>query len=422
MDAESQESSLRGAAADVPSGGAATLSHPSGTADLDHPNAVDLALDRLEGASFHRLLALLRDQGPIADTTFFGLPSALVTTFDAAREVLRDDDGIPGAPTYELSTRPTVGTTFIDQHGEQHQRTRKLATPAFRSRAVERFDAGRLRALADELLTGLVGDGETDLVASFTTVLPYLAISRKLGLPPADEDATRRMALGLISGAMDEQVATSAREEFDALLGESIAARRTEPREDVLTGLVHAERDGERFTDEDVRNHVRLLFAVGASTTAHGLGNLFSALLHRPEVMEAVRADPGLRAGAVREALRFDPPVSILPRLLRSPTTVLGRELPAPSFLLVGIASANRDPSTFPDPDVFDPARRAPDVLTFGSGVKFCPGSHLATWELEVGLDAALAHLPHLRLMDEAGSLPVGGPLRAPEALHVAWG
>ncbi len=403
------------------SSGTDALTSPVGVADLTDPSSVDLAIDRLVGQDLHDALAALREAGAVTSTTFFGQPAVIATDFATVKSILRDDVLVPGAPVYELSTLPAIGHTFIDASGAEHDRLRKLATPAFRSRAIERFDAARLTVLAEELIDGFVDRGEVDLVAEFTSVLPYLAIARKLGLPRSGEDDTRRWAAGLLSHAMAPELAARARAEFDAHVGEVVAARRAEPLDDVLSGLVLAERHGQSFTDEDVLAHVRLLFAVGASTTAHGIGNLLSALLHRPRVLSSVRDDPALRAGAVREGLRFDPPVAVLPRLVVQPTEVRGVALGAMSFLLLSIAGANRDPEVFARADDFDPTRPHAELMTFGNGKKFCPGSHLATHEIGVALDAVLDRLTGLRLVDEAGSLPVGGPLRAPERLAVAW-
>ena len=401
--------------------GVGALSAPTARADLTSPHEVDLATDRLAGQDLHDVLTALRGAAPLADTVFFGQPAVVTTTHALGRAVLRDDDGIPGAPTYTLSTAPLLGNTFIDAHGDEHHRIRALATPAFRSRAIERFDAEALVDLADEVLERVADRGTADLMAEFAMVVPYLAIARKLGLPPSGEDDTRRWAQGLLSHALAPDLAAQARADFDAFLGEIVQARRAAPRQDVLSGLVTAERNGRRFSDDDVLAHVRLLFAVGATTTAHGIGNLLSALLHRPDVFASVAAEESLRDRAVAEALRFDPPVSVLPRVVTTPTTVAGRELPPHTFLLVGIAAANRDPAVFTEPDAFTPSRPPQEVLTFGNGVKFCPGSHLATRELRVALDAVVSRLGVPELVDEDGALPVGGPLRAPERLAVRW-
>ena len=168
-------------------------------------------------------------------------------------------------------------------------------------------------------------------------------------------------------------------------------------------------------------SHVRLLFAVGATTTSHALGNLLSVLLRRPALAERARREPALRAAIVHELLRFEPPVANLPRLATGPLAIAGVEIPPGTMLLLGLAAANRDPRVFPDPDRFDPERPIEDVLTFGFGVKFCPGSHLARRELLTALDAVLERLPGLRLVDEEGAEPEGGTLRHPRALRVVW-
>ena len=219
----------------------------------------------------------------------------------------------------------------------------------------------------------------------------------------------------------DPAGANRAAAEFSRLLGPALVERRTGPRDDLLSALAHAEVDGERLGDADVLSHVRLLFAVGATTTSHAMGNMLSLLLRRPALLERARVEPPLRAAIVHEALRFEPPVANLPRLATGPLCIGGEEVPPGAMLLLGLAAANRDPRVFADPDRFDPDRPPQDVLTFGFGVKFCPGSHLARRELLTALEAVLERLPGLRLVDEEGADPAGGTLRHPSALHAAW-
>jgi cytochrome P450 len=170
-----------------------------------------------------------------------------------------------------------------------------------------------------------------------------------------------------------------------------------------------------------VLSHVRLLFAVGATTTSHAMGNLLSTLLRRPALAERARREPSLRVGLVHELLRFEPPVANLPRIASQPVRVAGTDVPPNTLLLLSLAAANRDPRVFAAPDRFDPERPEQDVLTFGFGVKFCPGSHLARRELLTALDAVLERLPGLRLVDETGADPQGSTLRHPQALHAVW-
>jgi hypothetical protein len=152
------------------------------------------------------------------------------------------------------------------------------------------------------------------------------------------------------------------------------------------------------------------------------LSNLLWTLLHRPELLRRLRAEPESRPAAVRELLRWEPPVPLLPRMARDGGVIAGVEVPPMSIVLGGIASANRDPARFADPDTFDIDRPDADVLTFGFGSKFCPGSHLAKQQLLAALDVVLDRLPELRLLDEQpGPEPSGCNLRSVASLRCAW-
>src|SRR5262249_23436343 len=140
-----------------------------------------------------------------------------------------------------------------------------------------------------------------------------------------------------------------------------------------------------------------------------------------PEALDRARREPAIRAGIVHELLRWEGPLPTLPRWALAPTQVAGEEIPARTLLLLALASANRDPRVFANPDEFDPDRPVEEIVTFGFGVKFCPGSHLARRELLTALDVVLERLPGLRLVDRAGARPEGRVLRPTPALHVAW-
>ncbi len=113
--------------------------------------------------------------------------------------------------------------------------------------------------------------------------------------------------------------------------------------------------------------------------------------------------------------------MATLPRLAPLGARFGDQEYEPDTLLLFGIAAANRDPRAWSNPDEFDPTREPQDVVTFGFGQKFCPGSHLARREMLTALGVVLERLPGLTLADPTGALPVGGVLRHPTALHVTW-
>ncbi|MEW6270945.1 MAG: cytochrome P450, partial [Thermodesulfobacteriota bacterium] len=367
---------------------------------------VDFGTDPLAGEDLHRHMAVLRESAPLHRVRFFGGTALLVTRFADVREAFRDDEGLPGGPTYRMSTEPVVGRTFISMDGAEHHQHRKLAMPAFQSGAIARFNEHALVDLVHELIDRFAARGSGDLVAELTGVLPYYAITRKLGIPRARDEDMRRWADRMLSYPRDPQGALAAAAEFSRVLAPLLAERRAEPRDDLVSALAHAELEGQRLADDDVLSHVRLLFAVGATTTSHAMGNLLATLLERPELLERARREPALRAGLVHEMLRFEGPLATLPRLVTRDATIGGVAVPGGSVLLLGLASANRDPRVFDEPDRFAPERAPQDVLTFGFGVKFCPGSHLARRELLTALDAVLERLPGLRLVERTGAAP----------------
>jgi cytochrome P450 len=382
---------------------------------------VDLGLDPLPGPELHEFLADQREAQPVVPVRFFGADAFLLTRFDDVKEAFRDDEHLPGGSTYQMHTEPVVGRTFISMDGTEHDRHRQLATPAFRSKAVAQFDEEALVPLAHEIVDRFVARGSADLVAEFTAVLPFYAITRKLGVPRGSDEEMRRWADRMLTYPSDPEGAIGAAREFSQVLDPLLATRRAAPESDLLSELLAAEVGGETLSAEEVCATVRLMFTVGATTTSHALGNLLSALLHRPELLEAARSDVGGRVGLVHELLRWDGPVANLPRIAPLGARFGDETLPPGTLLLFGIAAANRDPRMWDDAATFDPTRQPQEIVTFGFGQKFCPGSHLARREMLTALGVLLDRLPDLRLSEPAGSIPEGGVLRRPSALHVTW-
>jgi cytochrome P450 len=383
---------------------------------------VDFGTDPLAGEELHAVLASLRESQRVAPVRFHGGDALLFTRFEDVHEAFRDDQKFPGGDFYESAIEPVVGRTFISMNGREHDVHRKLATPAFRSRAVSRFDEEALVPLAHEVADKFADWGHADLVAELTTVLPFAAITRKLGVPRRADQQMREWADLMLSYPSDPDGAVAAANEFSETLGPLLEERRGNPGDDLLSELAATELGGETLSDDEICATVRLLFAVGATTTSHAMANMLWALLERPELLDRARQEESLRAGIVHELLRWEGPLPTLPRLAAKDARHAGANIPAGTIMLFGLASANRDPRVYgEDPDTFDPDRAPGDILTFGFGPKFCPGSHLARRELLTALTVVLERLPGLRLSDPDGSEPRGGVLRHPDALHCAW-
>ncbi len=383
---------------------------------VDHP---DLMLDRLPGDELHRTLERYRTQGPVVPAVGAGQPCLLITTYAALREFFTAQETFPGGVIYEFTTAPHIGRTFISMDGPDHDAYRQLAMPAFRSRATARFVDNDLTPLAHELIDRFVSRGHGDLAAGYAQVLPYWSISRKLGLPIGSEEQQRRWAADLLNFPQDPDGARRAADEVGAFLAPIVDARRKDPRDDVISHLLTGEYHGIRFTDEEVFSHIRLLYAVGATTTSDALSSLLRTMLRNPTLLARARADRGSLPRLIHESLRYEPPVSLLPRYAANTGTVAGVEIPAGSAVLCGIASANRDPAVFADAGTFDPDRPESEILTFGFGVKYCPGTHLARQQMLAAVNVLLDRLPDLHLVD--ASEPVNGVLRRVERIDAEW-
>lgn len=381
----------------------------------------DFALDDMPGDELHDLLRAYRARGPVQPTRFLGIPCFVITEYQALSDAFVDNHAFPGHRMYEHSFEPAIGKSFISNPDPvDHLRYRRLATPAFRSRAITSYEREGLAALATELVDEIGKRDEFDLVREFTARFPYLVITRLLGLPRDREHEFHDWALALLTFRDQPERAVKAREALSEFLAPVVEERRRAPLNDVISELVHAEVDGRRLTDEEIFSHIRLLFPTGGETTHGSLGNLIYALLTHEGQWERLGRDPRRIERAVAEGLRWETPIAVLPRMSRSQAIEFhGTAIPADSWVLFAVAAANRDPNVFANPDVFDPDREQPPNLVFGRGAKSCPGIHLAKKNMSVAIRILTQRFPELELVDPEAAVPKRTVLRCPDALHV---
>jgi cytochrome P450 len=283
-----------------------------------------------------------------------------------------------------------------------HTRLRALANAAFSRRAVE-----ELRPRIKELVDGLLEDrDELDVVADFAYPLPVTVIAEMLGVPLSDRETFSAWSRDLVDLFGTEEVSTentrrgnetilAMYEYFTALTEE----RRKHPREDLLTAFVEVEDEGERLSHDELLATCLILLIAGHETTANliGLGTL--ALLRDRDTLARLRNDPTLVAGATDELLRYDSPVQFTARTTLAPIEIAGTLIPEAQRVMVFLASANRDPERFAEPDRLVPDRSPNPHLSFGGGIHFCLGAPLARLEARI----AFAGLTQLGLELELG-------------------
>lgn len=380
---------------------------------------IDFAYD--EVPDLHDILADLRERQAVAPILYHGGVAYLITRFEDLQRAFADDVTFPSAAAYSRHSMPVMGKTIQCMGGQEHRRNRGLVSKAFRPRLMTEFVEAFLTPVAHELVDGFQDRGEVDLVEAYTTRYAFTVITRLLDFPPTDFDMLKRWGDGLLEFPWNPDGALKAREEFTAYVKPLIDQRRVAPGEDLLSSLTTVELDGERLSDEEIFSFVRLLFPAGADTTYRGLGSMMYGVLEHREVFEAVQQDPDFVPAVVHEALRWEPPTAMLPRFAPSDVHFAGAEIPAGSEVIFGITSANRDARMFRDPERLDPWRSEREFLTFGHGLHFCLGSHLARREMEVSLRVLAERLPDLELADASRVGISGTVLRGPKALPVRF-
>jgi cytochrome P450 len=321
----------------------------------------------------------------------------------------------------------TPALTNLDPPG--HARQRRLANASFtpkRIAALEPF----VRDLAQLFLDEHFRNGSADMIADLAWGFPALVLFRVLGLPESDLARVKRGALHrgtvIFGRAKEDEQIEAARElaSFWRYAAALVEARTESPRDDFVSSLVQAGYAGgdALSREETVSIMLQMLFA-GHETTTRLIGNSFRRLLEHRESWEAICRDPGLIPNAIEEVLRFDGSVIAWRQKTKEPVEIGEARLPKDAKLLLLLASANRDPAVFPDPDRFDIRRpNAREHLSFGVGVHNCLGAPLARLEARVVLEEVSRRLPSLRLTENAKlNFPASISMRGPVSLPVAW-
>lgn len=361
------------------------------------------------------LFAAARARGPVHRVTLADAHEAwLIVGYGQAKAMLNDPrlskdmhaalatgtdvvaEGLPG---------PELARHMLVVDPPDHTRLRRLVSSAFSVRRVEQLRP-RIQATVDRLLDDVARagpDAEVDLVASFAFPLPFTVICELLGVGVEDRDELGRALGPLLAPIPTHEARTLAEEASDrvvAMLGELVAAKRREPADDLVSGLIAA-RDGEQRLDErELRSTIFQLIVAGHDTTTTFIGNSVVALLRNPDQLAALRTEPDRIPAAVEELLRYDAPVPHSTfRFATEPIDVGTVTIPAGAQVVISLASADRDEHRFRDADTLmvdrDDARHH---LAFGHGIHFCLGAPLARLEGRIALGSLLRRFPELRL------------------------
>ncbi len=360
-------------------------------------------------------LAMLRDRRVSSDS----LNVATERMPEGFRTPIAEDDPVALAM---IEMRP-----FLFRDPPDHTRLRGLVSKAFTPKVVESLRE-RTQLLVDELLDDALEANQVDLLEEFAYPLPVRVICDLLGVPVEDHDRFKEwsnaLARGLDPDFLLAKEVIDARGEavlqFSQYFFELLADRKQHPGEDLLSRLVAAEDGGTTLSEAEMLSTCILLLVAGHETTVNLISGGTLALLSHPDQLDRFRTDPGVSRSAVEEMLRYVSPVQLTGRALTEDCEFGGVEFAAGDFAMLLLASGNRDPDQFEDPERFDVTRTPNNHLGFGFGIHHCLGAPLARMETQVALTSLVKRAPDLALTIDQVAYKSNVVLRGMESLPVS--
>jgi cytochrome P450 len=365
----------------------------------------------------YRQYAALREHDPVHRSP---LEVWVLFRYDDIVGVLRDsslsvqvDNATPTARMQMFAEqapeeRERGAHSILNVDPPDHTRLRRLVSKAFTPKMVHELRP-RIQALVDDALDSMAARGNADLIGDLAFPLPFTVISEMLGMPDGNRDEVRGWShtltktLDPILSPEEVDAALVAASNMEAHVQDVLAWKRDHPADDLLTGLLAAEDEGDRLSEIELLDQVLLLYVAGHETTVNLIGNATLALVGHPDQLARLRADPELDGGAVEELLRYDSPVQFSRRITTADLDVAGTTIPAGTFTLTCLGSANHDEARWgPTADQLDITR--PDAgqhMSFGNGIHHCLGSSLARTEAQVAIGALVRRFPDLALAGE---------------------
>ena len=373
----------------------------------------------------HRILANARRQAPIA----LGPHGPEVLSYELVRTVLRDPrfitahglgldlQGITSGPLWDRAT-----TNILGLDGEAHHRLRRLVSKAFAPRGAE-----RLRTLVVDVITELVEPltriGHCDVVSDIARRYPIPIICALLGAPREEwrlfsdwtDDIMKLFDWNVVN---DGPAIVAAWDQLDAYLDNMLAERRRALTDDLISDLIRAEDDGDRLTHAELLMLAAALLAAGTDTTRNQLAAAVQVLCEHPDQWTLLAKHPELALNAVHEVMRYCPIIFGAIRAAADDVELGGVIIPAGTLVVANTAAANRDPDVYTVADRLDITREDPPaMLTFGGGVHYCLGAHLARVELTEALRVITTRMPNPRRTRPApwkGISGITGPTSLP--------
>jgi cytochrome P450 len=279
-----------------------------------------------------------------------------------------------------------------------HQRTRALmnkvaALPALRARQPQ------WHAAASDLVARLTGQGMIDAVADLAEAFPMCVFPDLIGLREDGRENLLPYAMTVFNafGPRNRLLEKSMAEAAAATAWVAESCKREFLQDDGWGAQVYAAADRGDCSEAEAERLVRSFLSAGVDTTVNGIANLVHAFTEHPGEWARLRADPSLARKAIEESLRWGGVAQTFYRTTSRAVDMREGTLPEGSKILLFLASANRDPRRWDDPDRFDITRQASGHVGFGFGIHQCLGQMVARFEAEAVLQALVAQVAEIR-------------------------
>jgi cytochrome P450 len=298
----------------------------------------------------------------------------------------------------------TNARTIIAADPPDHTRIRRIVSRGFTPRRVAQM-AETIEAIASDCVTGIEDVDEYEVVERLAVPLPVKMIADLLGVRAENYDDVKRWSdyfVAVVGGALRDTpegavLAIRMFKEFSSFFHPLIEERRYAPQQDLISAMVRAVETETLNTPEALMMAITIMVA-GNETSTNLIGNTLVALWDNPDQFDLVRDNPDLLPAAVDESNRLTSPIQFNFREALEDVEVSGTVIPKGAIVVLHLASANRDPRQFEDPDLFLVKRPSGKNLAFGHGIHFCIGSHLATQEVCSAVGGLLPHLDRFQL------------------------
>ena len=359
-------------------------------------------LDPMTNSDPYELYGVLHNQSPVYQIPEVGI--YVITKYEDIRMALKDFETF--SSDVSVATRGEFSnlhqSILIDGGGwehvqtlqrtdpPKHRRYRKLVDRVFTKKRVDEL-LPHLDEVVNELIDNFIERGSCDFNNEFAMRMPGIIIAEQLGLSRDNVSTFKKWADSMLGAsrapvATEEEVTENAKIELEAqlFLSEVFESRRKDPKEDLMSALVHSHGDDEEpLSMHELQNLMHQLITGGYETTQSAINHGMWCLVRFPDIAEKLYSDEALLKPFIEEVLRWESPVQFLLRRTTKDAEVSGTIIPAGSMVMMGYGPANRDETKFECPHQFELERKGVGShLAFGSGVHHCPGALLGRQEM----------------------------------------